>query len=67
MTNLERFKHDRDDLLLAHLNQIGSYDLERLKTCFESEYDYDIENRDSLDNILFHIRKILSERESQNI
>ena len=66
MGDLERFKEERDALLIEHLNRISTWDLERLKHCFESEYKYDIDNRDSLDNILLHLNKILEERSVSN-
>lgn len=64
MTELDRFKQERDALLIEHLDRLNIYELERLKSCFESEYRWDVDNRDSLDNILYHLNQILINRGS---
>ena len=37
------FEQERDALLDERLNEIGSYDLERLRKCLQYEHSYNIE------------------------
>ena len=48
-------------LLIEHLKKLNIYDLERLKDCFEYEYEIHPEKKDDIDTILEHITKLLTE------
>ena len=65
--NIEKFKTERDELLIKHLGILNIYDLLRLKDCFEYEFEHDIENRESLDNILVNLNMILQQKQQQMI
>ena len=60
--DIEKFKKERDEHLISHLQTLNLYDLERLKVCFEYEFDHDEENRENLSNILHHLNIILDSK-----
>ncbi len=61
----DNHQSERDELLIKHLEKLNVYDLERLKTCFEYEYRYNIDNRDSTENILIHIDELIKQKTNQ--
>ena len=50
---------EQNELLKARLSEMNKYDLERLKQCFEYEYQWHPENKEDIDNILAHINMLL--------
>lgn len=61
--SIAEFEKERDALLVEHLEQIGNYDLERLKKCLQSEYKYNVKNRSDIDNIMVHLDGVLAARQ----
>ena len=52
---------ERNELLKQHLSKLNRYELERLRQCFEREYQYHPENKSDIDNIIAHIDMSLNE------
>ena len=65
MNTLTNNNNNSNDLLIKHLDKIGNYDLERLKACFQSEYEHDVANRESTADIISHIDSILAKRKEE--
>ena len=48
--------------LKAHLQTLGTVDLQRLRECFEYEYQVEPDNRDRINEILTFIADVLKEK-----
>lgn len=51
--------------LKAHLQTLGTFDLQRLRDCFEYEYKTEPDNRDRIEEILNFIAEVLKEKLKQ--
>ena len=57
---------DAGQMLKRHIEQFNVYDLERLQTCFEYEYNIHPEKEESISEILTMIKEELTRRKTDS-